>query len=584
MEECISAQGYDAIYTKGLGVYDESYTILNRTSVIVRDSARIEGSALKAIGEVPVITEVGKVWELTELVEFVDSTSEQTFAKVLEEMSKIHNFGTEIPRDAVSGVLQRTTVQSVNELTSGIGGEAAGNFSHGWGNAPHINMNTKAAYGKNTFMHEMGHRVDALYLDGNFTSFFTEGGSPEAIDFLRAATKESGSYLNNLNYLQRTQSQSYVAYFEEGVEVWARAYEQWMAYELEPVIPELAQAIRAGNTSLTRIQWDEAEFRKYIGPRVREVLRSRGLLAGVEDAALAETAAVSEATAAAAAETESLLGAARTVRTTELQSLQPIEPPPIPARTQAQVDEVNRLMQEHKPFKEELRLFHYHEKMASDGKDVAIRYEEYLRLKAVKEQEQILVKQIFAARNTGDASIDTAENAARWARASSKQPEVTRPTTINAERWARAREAYVGQDAKTLEMNAAMRAEEVTPALKRRINDALHMTQGVLKEDAVVSRSIALSPARANALRVGETIETLGFQSTEANASGLGSQYNRTNAYWNTINVVTEMRIPAGVHAADVGYSEIVLRPGNVRIISRNWDGNTLRLVTEWIA
>lgn len=279
MEEWISAQGYDAIYTKGLGVYDESYTILNRTSVIVRDSARIEGSALKAIGEVPVITEVGKGWELAELVEFVDSTSEQTLAKVLEEMSKIHNLGREIPRDAITGILQRTTVQSVNELMSGIGGEAGGNFTPGWGNAPHININTKSAYVQNTFMHEMGHRVDALYLDGSFNSFFTEGGSPEAIDFLRAATKESGSYLNNVDALRRTQSIDFVQYFEQGIEVWARAYEQWMAYELEPVIPELAQAIRYGNATGQRMQWDEEEFRKYIGPKVREVLRSRGLLA-----------------------------------------------------------------------------------------------------------------------------------------------------------------------------------------------------------------------------------------------------------------------------------------------------------------
>jgi hypothetical protein len=192
---------------------------------------------------------------------------------------------------------------------------------------------------------------------------------------------------------------------------------------------------------------------------------------------------------------------------------------------------------------------------------------------------------LFREETTVDA------NASRWARV--PEPErALRTSTTSADAgpavrnadlpdFQKLRDRYVVADTPTLQMNRAARGEiEWTPSLKRRWNEALKLTDGVTTQDAIVSRTMALTPDEAMALRPGTVWESKGFQSTQELTV---SRYDRTRDVVGTINVEVLVRVPAGTHAADLGYGEIVLRPGASRVVSARMVDGTLRVVVEVI-
>lgn len=180
--------------------------------------------------------------------------------------------------------------------------------------------------------------------------------------------------------------------------------------------------------------------------------------------------------------------------------------------------------------------------------------------------------------------LDAVEDAVpgRWAGVTIE----TRPTIVDAPpkdaKWQRARNKYVVADTPTLEMNAALRGEiEMTTGLKARAGEARFLTSGTLESDTLLSRTMNLDVDTALGIQPGSVWESKGFQSTQA---GYNSSYNRELENPGTIFTRFTIRTPAGTHAADVEYGEIVLRPGSMRILSTEWDPTerVLRVLAEW--
>ena len=134
------------------------------------------------------------------------------------------------------------------------------------------------------------------------------------------------------------------------------------------------------------------------------------------------------------------------------------------------------------------------------------------------------------------------------------------------EAWQKARDRYVVADTPTLQMNAALRGEmEMSSGLKQRVSEAKKLTAAKTVEDSTVHRVIALSPHKANAMTVGAEFESKGFMSSQ---SGSKSGYGIHRRESGKVNVGITIRVPAGTHAGDVGYGEIVLRPSRMRVVS----------------
>jgi len=149
-------------------------------------------------------------------------------------------------------------------------------------------------------------------------------------------------------------------------------------------------------------------------------------------------------------------------------------------------------------------------------------------------------------------------------------------------RFKRARERYVVADTPTLEMNAAMRSgQPLDAATKQMIGLTNHLTEGVLAEDAVLSRSTELLVKDAIELFPGQVVEQKGFMSTQAMHN---TPYDRRYEDPGKIHVEWTIRAPKGVHAGDVGYDEIVLRPGDLTVVSSEWDPvkGVLRVVADY--
>lgn len=179
----------------------------------------------------------------------------------------------------------------------------------------------------------------------------------------------------------------------------------------------------------------------------------------------------------------------------------------------------------------------------------------------------------------------------RWRGVSIDQKAQIQGAPPKDSKWQRFRDKYVVADTPTLEMNAALRGEiPLTPALKTRATEARFLTEGVLEADAVLSRTMALSVDDALELQPGAVFESLGYQSTQ---TGYVSGYGRRLENPGSIHTEFLIRTPAGTHAGDVDFGEIVLRPGRQRVISTEWDiaatdasgkaRPTLRVITEWV-
>jgi len=134
-----------------------------------------------------------------------------------------------------------------------------------------------------------------------------------------------------------------------------------------------------------------------------------------------------------------------------------------------------------------------------------------------------------------------------------------------------ARDRYVVADAPTLEMNAALRGEiPHTAGTKRRASEARNIiTAGTTDHDTILHRTMELTPETASSIKPGQAWVSRGFQSTQ---TGGPSPYDRTHATMGTVHTRMQVRTPAGTHAGDVGYGEIVLRPGKMRVVSSQWN------------
>ena len=252
-------------------------------------------------------TTATKPLDLQQGFKFGDDLARERFSGPLDEMAKIHGLSPEMPTLLQDVAKPFETQVRLSEELKGLG-HARGVFRPaGTGQtAPEIEVkiaNWSTSVGSprgdeiSTFMHEVGHRVDAMYdvASGYHSAWYSESGTPATIDFLKAATTDSPSFAQGLEHYA---AQGQGEYFGSAIEVWARAYNQWMAYELEATVPKVAEQFASQGRSFSKLyQWNEAEFRANIGPKVRAVLEERGLIVVAQESALVDAAAVAEAAA-----------------------------------------------------------------------------------------------------------------------------------------------------------------------------------------------------------------------------------------------------------------------------------------------
>lgn len=125
-----------------------------------------------------------------------------------------------------------------------------------------------------SFLHEFGHRID--YTDSRY--FLADAAAQTGDDAITAA------YLDFLTTARDTptiadayahfRDPSYVGYFRDPKELWARAYSQWAANELGG---DARKALEASWARNPHFQWSDEEF-AVLAPKVEGILRARGLL------------------------------------------------------------------------------------------------------------------------------------------------------------------------------------------------------------------------------------------------------------------------------------------------------------------
>jgi len=242
--------------------------------------------------------------------QFADPSAERLYGSTLDEMAKVHGLAPELPLSS-TGEAWQTEIARLENLPGKPrasacfrpAGEGTGPLKT-TASAPRIEVKmTKRLFGEkapttftdevSNMMHEVGHRVDAIYdsTTGRFSGWYSEGDSAAVLDFLEAATTDSPSFARGFANAEEIGKGDY---FESAIEVWARAYNQWMAYEVEGAAPEVAElfATRSRGSFSGHNQWDPEEFRANIGPRVRAVLEERGLITETGDYALIDTGSV----------------------------------------------------------------------------------------------------------------------------------------------------------------------------------------------------------------------------------------------------------------------------------------------------
>ena len=137
-------------------------------------------------------------------------------------------------------------------------------------------------------LHEMGHWLDSpsgTYVSSmSVNKFGGDYSLPEMNTFLQGATIDSPHYIQVTQSLHAGQDQAYNEYFHSVHEVWARAYSQYMARELErsgsPLGVQIGQALNGYQARNPDYTWPDDEFAEHIAPLVEDVLRARGLLNG----------------------------------------------------------------------------------------------------------------------------------------------------------------------------------------------------------------------------------------------------------------------------------------------------------------
>jgi len=151
--------------------------------------------------------------------------------------------------------------------------------------------------------------------------------------------------------------------------------------------------------------------------------------------------------------------------------------------------------------------------------------------------------------------------------------------TLEPEKWQKLRNRYVVADDPTLKMNKALRGETpMSAGDKARASEAKWLTSGVAPVPFIVGRSMSLPLSVAKSIKSGLVFESKGYQSSEL---GMDSKYNRQDQFLGYIFTQMVIKVPKGAHMAHLGYSEVVLRPGRLKIVASKWNGKQLDVVAE---
>ena len=143
--------------------------------------------------------------------------------------------------------------------------------------APRIKVNRRINEDDDvfTFLHEFGHRLDAVQDTPEASMRFVSATRGTSDDVAKAVTEFRDAATDNAYFEQAARSYrgGYRQYFRSPEEVWARAYSQWAADQLG--ISHVMDATMAVDANY---QWPWELFREVIAPKVEAVLRARGLM------------------------------------------------------------------------------------------------------------------------------------------------------------------------------------------------------------------------------------------------------------------------------------------------------------------
>lgn len=127
-----------------------------------------------------------------------------------------------------------------------------------------------------SFLHEFGHRVDAVQDVPEGSMRFVSASGQNSDDVAKAVTEFRDAAMNNAYFedaVRSFRSAGERQYFRSPEEVWARAYSQWSAERLG-----LGEAIDATLAIDSHYQWPRELFREVVAPKVEAILRARGLM------------------------------------------------------------------------------------------------------------------------------------------------------------------------------------------------------------------------------------------------------------------------------------------------------------------
>ncbi|CAB4169461.1 Phage head morphogenesis domain containing protein [uncultured Caudovirales phage] len=223
-------------------------------------------------------------------VEFTDEATALRLQEIIDEIAKIHGVRDDgllraLPKENVTNVSIRPTNTFKQHGRFYNEGKSFGDTK------PTIEVNAVRSKGvtfdssENTFIHEFGHRVDYEYASSATGRYASEGGemglTTEMREFLKAATVDSPSFANSLStYEEWNVGAATVRNFTQSREVWARAYNQYIIdrFESKGVCDVAVSQFKARLARDKVYQWDTAEFRRSIAPRIEAVLKRRGIM------------------------------------------------------------------------------------------------------------------------------------------------------------------------------------------------------------------------------------------------------------------------------------------------------------------
>lgn len=427
-------------------------------------------------------------------------------------------------------------------------GQIANSFAHEYGHRLDYQMGGESQLTTNII--EMLRRAEGSGLNAEMAEKYLRDVGEEVVtavkEFMEAA-KNTQSLKTLVARNLQNGNKAFAEYFSQPHEIFARAFAQWLAESTGDI--QQLNAVR--QLAIREYQFYDEEF-EVLKPLVERILKARGLLKEVP------------VTPAQAIETAETLARTKRIKelTEELDDLRMFTNPIF-----AKMRELDEALN--------------NERLADHLRDAY--QKQYLKLKKelefYLEESQSLSAEYMTLlhQDLPDVELD----AARWANVSlSKEARVSGNDT-GTDKWKRARDRYVVADTPTLEMNRALRGEiPMTPTLQRRVGEAKYLTSGTLDADVLLSRSMELTPEQAANFIPGSTWESKGFQSSQ---SGYKTPYNRSSKNVGTVHVSTTLRVPKGTAAGDVGYGEIVLRPGSWKVVSSKWNGSVLDVVMEWI-